>query len=397
MKRILVFLLGIVLNPSAFGTVHVRIPDVNGLPGTPVIIPVMVEDATQISTMFFSLLEFDSAVLTVASKDDLVKGDLLGDHSAGAGVKAGKVNVTIFSSSRASFRAASGTAAQVVADIDFGAGFGSSHNLTLANVAAYDSSGAELATQVTAGKLNITNQPNTPGADQNLAVFPQFVNGTFAGGRFQTQLMFVNFTNATSDVEISFARSGGVPWEIQMEGGQTASTLTLSVPPSGTRFLNSAGTGDLGAGTASLVATAPLEGRIVFELFDPSGKSITAAGVSASSLVNFFEIPIVYKAAVYDSGIALYNVNDSPVVVQLRVKEVDGDVLSTRTVTLHPYEHLPQFSRELFAAISALPEFQGSIEVTASLPIGAVALKQAGLVLTDHLRHHRSPAEVGSS
>ncbi|UCF38421.1 MAG: hypothetical protein JSU96_06140, partial [Acidobacteriota bacterium] len=177
-------------------------------------------------------------------------------------------------------------------------------------------------------------------------------------------------------------KSGGVPWNIDMDDGQTTSKLTLSIPPSGTKFINSAGTGDLGVGYASLVATAPIEGRIVFEMFDDAGWSMTAAGVSASPLVNFFEIPIVYKADVYDTGIALYNANDSQVVVQLKVKEVDGDILATSSITMQPFEHLPKFSRQFFAAISALTEFQGSVEVTASLPIGAVALKQAGLVLT---------------
>ncbi len=181
---------------------------------------------------------------------------------------------------------------------------------------------------------------------------------------------------------MDFKKSGDVAWEISLANGWKGSHFTFTVPPAGSTVLRSDGTGDLGAGYARLTSTGPLTGTILFQMLAGDGSMITEAGVAPASTVTKFEIPVLYLRNSYDTGIALLNINGENVQIDMRLKGKNGEQIDTRTIMAGPYQHTASFSREFFTSIVAMPDLEGSIEVSAAKPIAAVALKQAGLVLT---------------
>ena len=366
---------------TLFGQVQIRVPDVKGLPGTKVIIPINLVGAQDVSALQFSL-EFDPAFLSAPAQKSALPGDLIGDHSIGAKPETQRVRVVVFSTSLSRLKAAQGCVVQVVSDVAFGAPLGGNCNLVLKEVHAADPDGNTLAVSVTDGKLTVSNQPNTPSLNQNQLIFPQTANGAFSGGSFQTTIVLVNSTGAPSTVEMDFRKSGDVAWEINLANGWKGSRFTFTVPPAGSTVLRSDGTGSLEAGYARLTSTGPLTGTILFQMLGANGSMITEAGVAPATAVTRFEIPVLYLRNAYDTGIALFNVNGESVQIDMRLKRKDGEQIDTRTITAGPYQHTASFSREFFTSIAAMPELEGSIDITAAKPIAAVALKQAGLVLT---------------
>ncbi len=94
-----------------------------------------------------------------------------------------------------------------------------------------------------------------------------------------------------------------------------------------------------------------------------------------------FSVPVL-TAAGSDTGIAFANITSLVVEVTLILRDESGMELDRLTLELLPGEHLPRFATELFDHLAAGALFQGSIDMIASDPISAVALKQHGLLLT---------------
>lgn len=374
------FLIAGFLIPFSLGQAIVSIPEVNGLPGTAVNIPVMVRGGSDFTALQMTL-EYDPAILSVESDDWIIGGSVFSDHGLDVVRESGKVRVMVFSPSLSLLTADSGLLLQVVIQINFSAGFGSRSDLAITDLFACDAEGGTVGVSADSGTLVVGPLTNSPAPGQNELIFPHLANGAFSGGNFQATMIFVNQSDAPADARLQFASSGDQPFSISFSDGTTDSTVDFSIPPRGSKLFRSDGTGPLGIGYARLSSTTPIAGAILFQI-NQGGYPLTEVGVGEAPPVRNFQIPVLYKAGVYDTGIALLNSHNETVTVVMTAKEDDGDILATQTIQMTPYEHLAQFSREFFAAIAARDEFDGAIAVSAEATISAIALKQTGLLLT---------------
>jgi hypothetical protein len=74
-----------------------------------------------------------------------------------------------------------------------------------------------------------------------------------------------------------------------------------------------------------------------------------------------------------ESGIAVCNPNDTGVTLALRLRTSTGLVAAATTIDLPPRGHVARFFDEWFP--HGFGEFEGSLEVEATAPVSAVALR----------------------
>jgi len=357
--------------------VNLTIPTIHGSPGDHVLIPVLIDQADDLCAIRFDL-ELDGAVLSVADTDVVYAGSVFADHGTAASLDSNRLGILILSPSLSELKSGSGVLVQVLADISDTAASGAMAAISISNPSAANADGSVLSVSTDPGTILISSQADTPAEGQNQLVFPQVANG----GGYRTTVLLVNPLETTAQVKLRFAESGNQPLVLTLDDGTSDSTFNFSVPPKGSKVLRSDGSGGLKVGYAVLEATSPLTGTILFEIKDWSGETLTEAGVMSSPRVLHFEIPVLYQPGLYDTGLAFLNLNAESVQLDMVAKRADGSIFQSRTETLSAYEHLPLFSTQLFSQLSQLNEFEGSIEVTASLPVTAVALKMTGQVLT---------------
>lgn len=349
-------------------------PDVNGLPGTHVMIPITISDGTNVSAVQFTL-EFDNSLLSIPDRG-VLPGDLMVDHSIGPKIEPGKLKVVIFSSSLKSLKGGNGAVIQVKALVNANATFGESSPLTMKDVVLVDSQGNGIGGTPDSGTMSVSILVNEPGTKQNELVFPQVANGSV----FKTSVVLVNKTDAPSSGQLHFEKSGGSPFEMKLVGlNAPTSTVDFTVPPAGSVVIESDGTGDLNVGYAYLNSTGPLGGTILFQILS-GGQVVTEAGVEPSPVTRWCKIPVIFQAGKVNTGVALLNRTGSSNIVELVLKNSSGNIIATKTETLGAHEHRPKFVNQFFTI--GEPSFSGSLEVTAGGDFSAVALKQTGVVLT---------------
>ena len=147
-------------------------------------------------------------------------------------------------------------------------------------------------------------------------------------------------------------------------------------------FLETDGSGDIAAGYARLISTAPLGGTLVFTTSDDADNVLAEAGVGASTVAQHFLLPILFAAGGSNTGIALANVATEEAEITLVLRASSGEELARESIFLDPGEHLPQFADQFFDTLAGLDEFEGSIEVWSSEGLSAIAIKTQGLLLT---------------
>ena len=276
-----------------------------------------------------------------------------------------------------------GSVVSIVFDVAAGAALDASTTLKLSQVLASDTLGGPVAITSTNGSLTISDEGNTPSEGQNQLIFSQVANGTFDGGSFIVTLIFVNRTAAESNGRVRLFQSDGTPFVVTLTDGTSDSSFEFTVPAGGSVFLRTDGSGTLAAGYAVLDATGPLGGTLIFTSRDTDGSVTSEAGVGASPVDTRLSIPVLFdQSAGTNTGIAFVNFSSETVQITLIRRDESGMELEQTMVTLEPGEHSPQFATELFDQLSGVAEFQGSIEITSSTPISAVALKLQGSLLT---------------
>ncbi len=92
MRSMLRLLIVMSLVPASLGQAVVRVPEISGLPGTTVNVPVMIDGAVDLSALQLTL-EYDPAKLSVESDDWVLSGNVLFDHGLDVVRESGKVRV----------------------------------------------------------------------------------------------------------------------------------------------------------------------------------------------------------------------------------------------------------------------------------------------------------------
>lgn len=381
MRKLSFIALLVLTSELALAQITLSVPDVNAAPGSKVIVPVSISDGEDVTAIQFALT-FDTNFLSIPAEGSVLAGSALTDHSVGSNLEDGKITVVIFSGSLASMTPGPGSVVSIVFEGAADAALGSSTTLEPSEIQASDTNGSAVPMVSNEGVVTISDSGNTPIEGENRLIFSQGANGTFEGGSFVVTLIFVNRTAAASNGRVSLFKSDGTPFVVTLTDGTSDSSFEFTVPAGGSIFLRTDGSGDISAGYALLDATGPLGGTLIFTQRDGAGNVTSEAGVGASPVGARFSIPVLFDQGGTNTGIAFVNFSSQTIQITLTRRDEAGTEREQEMITLEPGEHSPQFATELFDQLSGVAEFQGSIEITSSAPISAVALKLQGSLLT---------------
>ena len=123
-----------------------------------------------------------------------------------------------------------------------------------------------------------------------------------------------------------------------------------------------------------------LSGIAIFGFYDGAGNFLEEVGDAAAVPLRSMSV-FVQNGSGSSTGIALANPNSSAASVTLTLKDAAANIISTTSVNVPPMGHVSKYAAELFGAVLT-GEFQGKMDVTSTLPIAAITLRQRGSVFT---------------
>ena len=134
--------------------------------------------------------------------------------------------------------------------------------------------------------------------------------------------------------------------------------MQFSVEPLGKIVISSDGLGEVVSGSVIIQADGDLGGVIRFDL-----PGFGIAGVGVSSAVLGFIVPVRREEAGINTGIAIYNVEDTTTTVDLSLRQ-NGVEVGIVTRELLPNGHLAEFIDQLFPTVDTA-ELVGTLVVIA--------------------------------
>jgi hypothetical protein len=129
--------------------------------------------------------------------------------------------------------------------------------------------------------------------------------------------------------------------------------------------------------------TPTTEGLSVFETFGLlRGGATTQAGVISSVMTTKGALAVTANRGLSrDLGLAMvnpYNPNNGSANVTLTLKDAQGNVIATKSLTLSPLQHTSQFISQFFQDRSELQDFTGTVTFESNLPLAVVGLRFRG-------------------
>lgn len=212
-----------------------------------------------------------------------------------------------------------------------------------------ESEGGRLtATALETGTMvgQFTTLPVTP-----VATAVEASNLTFAqfgsGEGLVSDLVLVNPSMERSvSGSLAYFDEQGQPMSVGIAGSGYEIGRDFTIPPWGSVTISTDGAGMLAVGSARTAADGPLGGVVRFHL---PGAGI--AGVGASQPLHAFLIPVRQTEEEISTGIALENTGDSPITVNLTLRDADGTPVPGGTAIipdLPAHGHVAQYLEELF-------------------------------------------------
>lgn len=203
--------------------------------------------------------------------------------------------------------------------------------------------------------------------------FPQFGNG----GGLRSEMLLVNPSDSdtilacvefydddgqTLSIDITVSGTDDATPSSQTDSSQCPSNNEFPIAPLGNLILSTDGTGEKAAvGSAIVSSDESLGGVIRFSL-----EGMGIAGVGASESLDSFIIPVTRKKNGLNTGIALLNVEQTPVSITLTLNDKNGEPVpggSVSIVDLSPLGHQSRFIFELFPEADT-EEFLGTLTGT---------------------------------
>jgi hypothetical protein len=378
MKRVLFAILASCSIPIALAAPELRIGEVNAKPGSQVLVPLEIIDGELLSALELSV-HFDPAKLSVDGQDSVRKGPALQDHSVLTSWQTDSLRVVILSSSVS--RLDSGILLWVDFKVSQTSTLGETVDLTLTSVQGAGVDATPIAVVTQNGAVALSEAANQPKDGENELIFPHIAYGNYTHGSFYVTIALVNRTHSESTGRINFFKTTGAALPVTLSDGRTASHFDFTLPPMGSLFLQTVKGGELATGYARLSSTAPLGGTLMFSAEDLDGKEITEAGLSCAPLEKRFSVPVILDAA-SNTGVAFANTSDRTSEILLSLKNESGTELERESVSLAPGEQLARYVTDWFETLTPSSPFLGSVEVSASQGVSAVAVKEHGAMLT---------------
>ncbi len=197
-----------------------------------------------------------------------------------------------------------------------------------------------------------------------------------SGGGYATKITVVNTSNVQNPVVVNFLSQAGALLGSTQYSVAPGGTLRVATPES-ERF------GPTATQWAMVGAQAAVLTNVFFE-YIPSGSDtvVNSVGYTDAPPLTDFSLPVEFEPAPPGRGIgrsvglALANPNSSTVAATLKLVDAGGTVLATYGVSLPALGQMAMDLSSLSTFRAALPSgnFVGSVTVTASAPISAIAL-----------------------
>lgn len=164
---------------------------------------------------------------------------------------------------------------------------------------------------------------------------------------------------APLQIGLEVTADGGYPYHFGIGPANAHSSLEVLVPPLGSVVVSTDPAGQLAVGAAAVRSDYPLGGVVRFSV---PGIGIT--GVGASEALSGFISPVRRTAGVVSTGVAIHNVGNEPVVIDLSLRTTAEGEVATATIEDFPGRgYVASFIEEIFEGVDT-SAFSGTIVVT---------------------------------
>src|SRR5262245_6541351 len=190
-------------------------------------------------------------------------------------------------------------------------------------------------------------------------IFPHFAQG----GGYQTGFTLTNLSTTSTNVTVTSYSSAGA----------IVNSSVVPLPGSGAATIAMTGS-TLTVGWTSMSASPPCDfvGTETIQLFNTVGGLVMEASVLAAQSDVTLRLP-VYEKNGFGTGVAIVNAGTSASAVTMTLRNSNGTVARTATLSLVPSQHNAQYVSELFTGVT---NFEGTLELSAPQAISALALRQ---------------------
>ncbi len=199
--------------------------------------------------------------------------------------------------------------------------------------------------------------------------FAHFGNGP---GLVSEILLVSSETDGETQAQVSPVDYDGNPITTDLNGETVPGTLVARIPASSKLLLKTSGSGPLLQGSIRVVSDRPLNGTVLF------GGDFGLAGVGHSTPLDYgFLAPVDEDS---ESGartaIAVANLENTAVDLELRLYDSDSGQVDTAGVSLAGNGHIARFLEEFqWQGNTDFARFEGIVEVLSSGRIGATVLR----------------------
>jgi hypothetical protein len=220
----------------------------------------------------------------------------------------------------------------------------------------------------------VTAGNTVPAALTQARYWPHIIAGT----GFVTKMTVTNLTNAANDVLIY----------LTSQGGQTLKTTSLHLAPAGTAriaTLESDRFGALQIQWAIVNSQADVTINLFFEFIanQNTGAIVNTVGFNDAPGLTAFTVPVEFEPPPPNFGIgrtigiAIANPGNVQATVTIKLLDINGTVVATLTRNVPPFGQIsfPLETTPEFSAVLPNGNFLGSIAVTSTQPVSAIALE----------------------
>jgi hypothetical protein len=221
---------------------------------------------------------------------------------------------------------------------------------------------------------------NLEGIPQVFSTIPVFVDETATnlyfpqvadGNSYRTNLILMNPQETGTTARLEFYRSDGTPLSVSING-ISRSSHDLPLPARGVaHFFTDGGSADLNVGWIKATSPAAILGSSIFQT-RAGNRTLSEAGVASSLLARHFSAYVESRNST-ESGLAVCNPNETVVTLTLNLRRSTGETVASTNVSLPPRGHMARFFTEWFP--HGFSEVEGTLEVMATAPVSAVALR----------------------
>jgi hypothetical protein len=221
----------------------------------------------------------------------------------------------------------------------------------------------------------------------------QFAAGSGGGLRIETTVTLVNLGKEVLNparVTVASFNEAGNPTDLlkqsTLQGMRAVSEVQREIQGRGTAVVEAySADGTLKAGWIQITTGDNVAVEILFSIYDAAGRLITATSVLPRSLVSAGTLLVNVDAPrALASALAVLNPAGSQetAVVSVNVVDAFGQSVGTAQFNVAPGERIAQNWTELLPALAGRSGFVGTAEVSSSVPVVMLPLRQDGVDLT---------------